>query len=77
MSGTKTALTMFGGAAALAVAVGFGGIAANTVANALPASLPTTSGVTPALPNAATPGSPSGNTVHHAVLTGCISGLDC
>lgn len=77
MSGTKTALTMFGGAAALAVAVGFGGVAANTVASALPTTLPTTSSVTPALPNAATTGSPSGSGVHIATLTGCVSGLDC
>ena len=77
MAVTKKALTVFGGTAALAVGIGFAGLAANTVASAETAIPPTTSAVTPQLP--ATHGTPgnSGSNVHIATLTGCISGLGC
>ena len=77
MTGMKSALTVFGGAAALAVGIGFGAVAVNTVASAETAIPPTTSSVTPQLP--ATNGTPSngGSHVHIATLTGCISGLGC
>jgi hypothetical protein len=77
MTGKKTALTMFGGAAALAVGIGFGGLAANTVASAETAIPPTTSAVSPQLPaHQGTPSNGASN-VHIATLTGCISGLGC
>lgn len=72
MTEKKTALTIFGAAAALAVGIGFGGLAVNTVANAETAIPPNTSVVAPQLP--ATQGTPSngGSDVHIATLTGCI-----
>jgi hypothetical protein len=77
MADKKKALTVFGGAAALAVGIGFGGLAFNNVANAETAIPPNTSVVAPQLP--ATQGTPShgGSPVHIATLTGCISGLGC
>lgn len=73
----KTALAVFGGAAALAVGIGFGGLAVNTVASAETAIPPTTSAVTPQLSTSqATPSNGGGN-VHIATLTSCIAGLDC
>ena len=68
----KTALTVFGGAAALAVGIGFGGVAVNTVASAETAIPPATSAVTQQLP--ASHGTPSNgaSNVHTATLTSCI-----
>ncbi|MCV7028366.1 hypothetical protein [Mycobacterium sherrisii] len=62
----KMTLTTFGGAAALAVAVGFAGLGAGTVSAA----------PTPAAPaHTAASVAPAG--AHHGVLTACIIGLNC
>jgi hypothetical protein len=61
MIGTKKAVAMFGGAAALAFAVGFGGgVGVSSLGDA----------------TAATTQTPASG-VHVATLTGCVSGLDC
>jgi hypothetical protein len=68
---SKMTITTFGAAGALALIVGLG---APPVA-AAPAPAPAThssSSVAPVAPNAEAPG-----TVHNAVLTACISGLNC
>ncbi|GLE53335.1 hypothetical protein [Mycobacterium montefiorense] len=67
-SQTKMTITTFGAAAALAFAVGFGGLGASPAAAAPATHAPSI--VTPA--NASAPGS-----VHQAVLIACISGLNC
>jgi hypothetical protein len=67
----KTAVAMFGGAAALALVVGFGGIGAGPVGGASATTTHPSSSVTPAPTHAANTG------VHAATLTGCIAGLDC
>lgn len=64
---TKAAITMFGGAAALAVTVGFGGLGVGPVGSASPRTQ--SSSVAPA------PAHHAG--VHAATLTGCISGENC
>lgn len=69
----KLTITTFGGAAALAFAVGFGGIAAMPV-DTTPAPPAHTSSNAAAAPTAA--GSADA-AVHQATLVGCISGLDC
>jgi hypothetical protein len=70
MTGAKKTMAMFGGAAALAFAVGFGGIEVSSLGNTTtPTTHPATS-VAPAPAKAA-----SG--VHIATLTGCIGGLNC
>lgn len=70
-SQTKMTITTFGAAGAIAFIVGLGGITPNPVAPA-PAPAPhASSSVAPATPNAST------NGVHKAVLTACISGLNC
>ena len=69
MTGNKK-IALFGGAAALAFAVGFGGIgvsAANSLGNT-----PTTH---PAPPAASAPAHAAPN-VHNATLVACVSGLD-
>ena len=66
MTGTKK-IAMFGGAATLAFAVGFGGVGVNS-----PGNTPTTH---PAPPAASAPARAASN-VHYATLTTCISGLD-
>jgi hypothetical protein len=69
MTGTKK-IAMFGGAAALAFAVGFGGVDVGSLGNTpTTAAHPTPS--TAVAPANAAPG------VHFATLTGCIAGLDC
>jgi hypothetical protein len=74
-SQTKTAIKMFGGVAAVAIAVGLGGVGVDALS-----STPTTghlsSQVVPA-PAASGSSAGSGSGVHAATLTGCISGLDC
>ncbi len=62
-SPTKTTIAMFGGAAAIALTVGFGGVGVSSTSTA------------PVHPNAAAPA--AGKGVHAATLTGCVSGLDC
>ncbi len=71
-SQTKMTITTLSGAAALAFAVGFGGLGAGAVAATPAPASHASSSVTPAAPNAVSAGS-----VHQAVLTACISGLNC
>jgi hypothetical protein len=68
MTGTKK-IAMFGGAAALALSVGFGGVGVSSMGEA-----PTTTH--PAPRAAAIPANPAPG-VHHATLAGCVVGLDC
>ena len=69
MTGTKK-IAMFGSAAALAFAVGFGGVGVSSLGNT-----PTTT-AHPA-PRAAAASVPAAPGVHYANLTSCIPGLDC
>ncbi len=71
----RTAVAIFGGAAALALTVGFGGIDLSPAGSASATPTHASSSVTQARPNAATPAPDAG--VHTATLTGCIAGLDC
>jgi hypothetical protein len=66
MTGNKK-MAMFGGAAALALVVGFGGVGVSSLGDNPPATHP-------APRVAAAPANPA---VHQATLAGCISGLDC
>jgi hypothetical protein len=68
MSGAKK-IAMFGGAAALAFAVGFGGAGVSSLGNT-----PTTT--THPAPSAAAPANAAPG-VHFATLNSCIAGLDC
>ncbi len=70
---TKMTMAVLGGAAALAVTAGFGGLGADPVGDSS-TTHPAIS-VAPARPDAATPAG-SGD-VHIASLTGCISGTNC
>jgi hypothetical protein len=67
MTGTKK-IAMFGSAAALAVAVGFGGAGVSSLGHTAPTTTHPAASVAPA-------SAPSN--VHQATLVGCISGLDC
>jgi hypothetical protein len=70
----KTAIAMFSGTAALAIAVGFGGLGVSPAGGASTTAhvtAPPSSSATPAL------GKAPASDVHHVVLTSCISGLDC
>jgi hypothetical protein len=72
MTGNKK-IALFGGAAALAFAVGFGGLgvsAANSLGNT-----PTGHPGHPAPPAASAPAHAAPN-VHNATLVACVSGLD-
>ncbi|WP_156737997.1 hypothetical protein [Mycobacterium scrofulaceum] len=62
----RTAVALFGGMAAVALAIGFGALG---VSPAGAAATHSPSGITPA------PAVASG--VHPATLAGCVSGLDC
>jgi hypothetical protein len=74
-SPTKMKIATFGGAAALALAVGFGGVGAGPVGNTPATTAHTSSHVAPApAPGAVANG---GAEVHPATLTGCVAGLDC
>lgn len=64
---TRAAIAMFGGAAALAVTVGFGGVGIGPVGSASP--------TTQSSPVAPVPAHHAA--VHAATLTGCISGENC
>jgi hypothetical protein len=68
MTGTKK-IAMFGGAAALAFAVGFGGVGVSSLGNT-----PTTTHSVPSAPAATANAAPG---VHYATLAGCVAGLDC
>lgn len=69
---TKMTITTFSGAAAVAFAVGFGGIGATPNMSTPAPTTHASSSVAPAVA-----GAPGNGGVHQAVLTGCISGLDC
>lgn len=70
----KTAVAMFGGAAALALTVGFGGVGVSPVGSGTATTHPSTS-VARAHSDAVAPAGHAG--VHTATLTGCISGANC
>jgi hypothetical protein len=70
MTGTKK-IAMFGGAATLAFAVGFGGVGVSSLGNT-----PTTTTTHPAPSAAAAPANAAPG-VHYATLANCVSGLDC
>jgi hypothetical protein len=69
MTGTKK-IAVFGGAAALAVAVGFGGVGVSSLGS-------TPTATTHPAPGAAAAPANAAPDVHYANLTGCIAGLDC
>jgi hypothetical protein len=76
---TRTRLALFGGTAALVIAVGGVGIApASGITTTSPSESVTQA---PPAPGASTgrpdAGQPGGGGGHLARLTGCISGLDC
>jgi hypothetical protein len=71
----KTAIAMFGGAAALALTVGFGGVGVSPVGSGPTATTHLSTGVAPAHPDAVAPAGHAGD--HTATLTGCISGANC
>jgi hypothetical protein len=74
-SPTKMKIATFGGAAALALAVGFGGVSAGLVGNTPATTTHASSHAAPApAPGAVANG---GAGVHTATLTGCVTGLDC
>lgn len=69
----RTALAMFGGAAAVAWTVGFGGLATTLTSETSTTTHPSSSEVRDGQPT-----TPAGNdTVHIATLTGCIAGANC
>ncbi|MCV7413198.1 hypothetical protein [Mycobacterium florentinum] len=70
-SQTKMTITTFGAAGAVAFIVGLGGISPSQVVPTPAAPTHASSSVAPATPNV------SANGVHKAVLTTCISGLNC
>jgi len=80
---TRTKLALFGGTAALVIAVGGAGIAtaSSTTTAASPTSPHATATQAPPAPAASTAradaGQPAGDGIHVARLTGCVSGLDC
>lgn len=72
-SHARTALAMFGGAAAVAWTVGFGGLTTTLTSDT--STTHPSSTVVQGRQQAATP---AGNdTVHIATLTGCIAGANC
>ena len=82
-SQTKTAIALFGGAATLALAIGFGGGSELTGSTTTPIATPT-SPVTPAPPPTAGPGAPAtqpsrdfDSPVDGDAPSGCIHGLNC
>jgi hypothetical protein len=77
MPGMRKTVAMFGGAAALAVTLGFGSLAVDNATIAMAASsygTPPSVNGTPALPSTGASGTPTGHgsNVHTGVLTGCI-----
>ncbi|OBK43101.1 hypothetical protein [Mycobacterium sp. 1081908.1] len=71
----KTAIAMFGGTTALALAVGFGGVGVSPVGGAPAPTTHASSSVTSAHPDAVAPAGGAG--VQAATLASCVSGLDC
>jgi hypothetical protein len=74
MTRMRKAAAMFGGAAALALTVGFGGLAVDNVTSATAATTPSSANGTPALPGTGASGvaADAGSNVHTAILTGCV-----
>lgn len=79
MKTCATKIAVIGGAAAVAFAVGLGGVADKTVNSTATATTSSPSAMpadpTPSVPN--TPAGSAGAGVHAAILAGCVSGLDC
>jgi hypothetical protein len=71
----KTAIAMFGGATALALTVGFGGLGVSPLSGAPTATTHASSSAMVARPGATAPA--GGTVVHTATLAACVSGLDC
>ena len=71
----KTAIAMFGGAAALALTVGFGSVGVSPVGSGSTVTTHPSTSVAPAHPDAVAPAGHAG--VHTATLTGCIPGANC
>jgi hypothetical protein len=71
----KTAIAMFGGAAALALTVGFGGVAVSPVGSGSTVTTHPSTSVAPPHPHMVAPAGHAG--VHTAILTGCIPGANC
>jgi hypothetical protein len=65
---------VFGGAAALAMTLGFGGVGVSPIGGASTTATHQSPGAAAVHPNAAPA---AGTVVHTATLTGCVSGLDC
>jgi hypothetical protein len=71
----KTAIAVFGGAATLALTVGFGGIGVGPMGGSSTMTTHPSTSVAPAHPDAVAPAGHAG--VHTATLTGCIPGANC
>jgi hypothetical protein len=71
----KTAIAVFGGAATLALTVGFGGIGGSPVGGSSTMTTHPSTSVAPAHPDAVAPAAHAG--VHTVTLTGCIPGANC
>jgi hypothetical protein len=74
MTGMRKAAAMFGGAAALALMVGFGGVAGDNVTSTVASPTPSSVNETPAVLNTGVSGTPAapGSNVQTAILTACI-----
>ncbi len=73
-SRTKTAIGALGGAAAVALTVGFGGLGFAPMGDGSAVTTHPAPSVAQHPQQAATP---AGNGVHIATLTGCIAGANC
>ncbi|OBG18723.1 hypothetical protein [Mycobacterium sp. 852002-51057_SCH5723018] len=71
---TKAATALFGGATALVLTLGLGGVGVSPVGGAATTAAHQSTAAAPAHPNAAPA---AGTVVHTATLTACVSGLDC
>ena len=71
----KTAIATFGGATALALTVGFGGVGVSPLSGTPAATTHASSSAMVARPGATAP--VDGTVAHTATLAACVSGLDC
>jgi hypothetical protein len=71
----KTRFAVFGGAAAVALMVGLGGVGVNPASSPSTATTHQSTSVASARPHVDNPAAQSG--VHTAVLAGCIPGANC
>lgn len=71
----KTAVAMLGGAAALALTIGYGGVGVSPAGTAWTVTTHPSTSVAPARPHANAPADQGA--VHPATLTGCIPGANC